>query len=95
MLLHKTLNESIHNLIINVRFTMLKPQQITRPGSSRKTHKASALLTASLTLIASAVISAQETDQSDSSTDGIEEIIVTGPERLSNARSTSNATLHK
>ena len=78
MLLHKTLNESIHNRINNVRLNMFKPKQITCPNPSPKTHKASAILTASLTLIASAVIFAQETDQSDDSTDAIEEIVVTG-----------------
>ena len=41
-------------------------------------YKAKAILTASLALVASAAISAQETDQSDSSSDGIEEIVVTG-----------------
>ena len=78
MLLHKTLNESIQNRINNVRLNMFKPKQITRPNSSPNTHKASAILTASLTLIASAVISAQETDQSDNSTDAIEEIVTFG-----------------
>ena len=78
MLLHKTLNESIHNRINNVRLNMFKPKQITRPNPSPKTHKASAILTASLTLIASAAIFAQETDQSSDSTDAIEEIVVAG-----------------
>ena len=78
MLLHKTLNEFIHNRINNVRLSMFKPKQITRPQYSPKPHKAIAILTASLTLIASAEIAAQENDQSDSSTGGIEEIIVTG-----------------
>ncbi len=40
--------------------------------------RASAILTASLTLIASPVIFAQETDQSDDSTDVIEEIVTVG-----------------
>ncbi len=40
--------------------------------------KFSAILTASLTLIASAAVSAQETDQSNDSTDAVDEIIVTG-----------------
>ena len=40
--------------------------------------KLSAILTASLALIASAAVSAQETDQSEDSTDEIEEVIVLG-----------------
>ncbi|NND70733.1 MAG: TonB-dependent receptor plug domain-containing protein, partial [Rhodothermales bacterium] len=75
---HKTLNESILNRINNVRLNMFKPKQITCPSSSPNTHKASAMLTASLALIASAAISAQETDQSDSSSEVIEEIEVVG-----------------
>jgi TonB-dependent receptor len=60
---------------------MFKPKQFTRPGFSAKTHNASVLLTASLTLIASGAISAQETDQSDDEFAGIEEIVVTGSRR--------------
>jgi TonB-dependent receptor len=78
MMLQKTLNESIHNRINNVRLNMFKPKQITRPDPSPKTRKASAVLTASLTLIASAAIFAQETNQSNESTDAIEEVVVTG-----------------
>jgi TonB-dependent receptor len=48
--------------------------------------KYSAILTASLALIASAAVSAQETDQSDSSSDAIEEITVLGT-RATNQRS--------
>ncbi|MGB5578400.1 MAG: TonB-dependent receptor [Woeseiaceae bacterium] len=70
MLLHKTLNESILNRINNVRLNMFKPKQITR--------QASAILTASLTLIASTAIFAQETDQSSNATDAIEEVVVVG-----------------
>jgi len=70
MLLNKTLNESIHNRLNNVRLNMFKPKQFT--------PKSSAILTASLALIASAVISAQETDQSNDSTDALEEIVVVG-----------------
>ncbi len=85
MLLNKTLNETIHNRINNVRLNMFKPKQITRPNPSPKTHKASAILTATLTLIASAAISAQETDQSNNSSDAIEdaieEVVVTGTRR--------------
>ena len=43
-----------------------------------QTHKASAILTASLILIASAAIFAQETDQSDNSAEAIEEVVVVG-----------------
>jgi TonB-dependent receptor len=57
---------------------MFKPKQITCPNASSKTHKASAILIASLALIASAAVSAQETDQSNSSTDAIEEVVVVG-----------------
>ena len=45
---------------------------------THKTFKASAILTASLALIASPVILAQETDQSDDATDAVEEIVVFG-----------------
>ena len=71
-LAYRKLTESIHNRINNVRLNMFKPKQITR--------QASAILTASLALIASAAISAQETDQSDDSidTDAIEEIVTIG-----------------
>ena len=78
MILHKTLNESIRNTINNVRLNMFEPQQIARPGPSPKFHKASAILTACLTLVASAAVSAQETDQSNDSADAIEEVVVTG-----------------
>ncbi len=78
MRLYKTLNETILKRINNVRVTMFKPKQTTCPHSSLKTHKASAMLTASLTLMATAVVSAQQTDQSNGSTDEIEEVIVTG-----------------
>jgi hypothetical protein len=78
MLLNKTLNESIHNRINNVRLNMFKLKQITRPSFLPKTHKASVILTASLTVIASASISAQETDQLNDSSDVIEEIVVQG-----------------
>ncbi|MGB5258516.1 MAG: TonB-dependent receptor plug domain-containing protein, partial [Woeseiaceae bacterium] len=82
MLLHKTLNESIQNRINNVRLNMFKPKQIARPNPSPKSRRASAVLTASLALIASAAVTAQETDQStDQSTDSsdaIEEIVVQG-----------------
>jgi TonB-dependent receptor len=78
MLLTKTLNESIHNRINNARLNMFKLTQIARPGCSPKTHKASVILTASLTVIASAAISAQETDQSNDANDVIEEIVVQG-----------------
>ena len=81
MLLHKTLNESIHNRINNVRLNMFEPKQTTCPNSSPKTHKASAILTASLALIASAAVSGQETDQSNNSTDEIEEVVVIGTRR--------------
>ena len=57
---------------------MFKPQQITRPDPSPKIHKASALLAASLTLIASGAVFAQETDESDDSADAIEEVLVYG-----------------
>ena len=77
-MLHKSLNECIQNRINNVRLNMFKPKQIARPGSSPKTHKASAILTASLALIASAAISAQETDQAEDTNDVIEEIVVQG-----------------
>jgi len=77
-LAYRKLTESIHNRINNVRLNMFKPKQTTCPNPSPKTHKASAILTASLTLIASAVISAQETDQSNNSTDAIEEVVVFG-----------------
>ncbi len=78
MLLHRTLSESIRNRTSNVRLDMFEPKQITPPGASPKFHKASAILTASVALIATAVVSAQETDQSDDSIDGIEEVVVTG-----------------
>ncbi len=78
MLPHKSLSESILNRINIVRLNMSKPKQTTRRNPSPKTHKASAILTASLTLIASAAIFAQETDQSDDSAEPIEEIIVQG-----------------
>ncbi|MGI9272742.1 MAG: TonB-dependent receptor [Woeseiaceae bacterium] len=71
MLLNKTLSESFQNRINIVRLVMFKPTQITRP-------KASAIFTAILTLVASAAIFAQETVQSDDSTDAIEEVVVTG-----------------
>jgi len=48
--------------------------------------KLSAILTASLALVASAAISAQETDQSDNSSDALEEIVVVGT-RATNQRS--------
>ena len=78
MFTHKTFNKINHDRSNNVRLNMFKPQQITRPSSSPKTHKASAILTASLALIASTAISAQETDQSNNATDVIEEVVVTG-----------------
>ncbi len=78
MFTHKTFNKMNHNRINNVRLNMFKPKQTTCRNPSPKTHKASALLTASLTLFASAAISAQETDQSDNSTDVIEEIVTVG-----------------
>jgi TonB-dependent receptor len=57
---------------------MFKPKQITRPDSSPRPLRASAILIASLTLIASPVISAQEAEQSDNETDAIEEVVVVG-----------------
>lgn len=78
MLLKKTLNESIKSRIVDVRSDMFKPKQAARPNLLPKSPKASAIITASLTLIASAVIFAQEADQSNDSSDDVEEIIVTG-----------------
>ena len=43
-----------------------------------QTHKTTAILTASLALIASAAVYAQDTDQSNDSTDEVEEIVVFG-----------------
>ena len=81
MFTHKTFNEINHDRSNNVRLNMFKPKQITRPGPLPKTHKAGALLIASLAAITSTVISAQETDQSSDSTDVIEEVVVTGTRR--------------
>ncbi|NND73318.1 MAG: TonB-dependent receptor [Rhodothermales bacterium] len=77
-LAYRKLTESIFIKIKNVRFNMLEATQVMCPKPSRKASKASATLTASLALIASAAISAQETDQSSSSSDVIEEIEVVG-----------------
>jgi len=52
--------------------------QITRPNPSLKSFRASAMLIASLAVIASAPVSAQEADQSDTATDTVEEIVVFG-----------------
>ncbi|MGB5353520.1 MAG: hypothetical protein WBN32_07930 [Woeseia sp.] len=57
---------------------MFKLKQITCPDASPKTHEVSAILIASLALIASAAVSAQEADQSNSSSDAIEEVVVVG-----------------
>ena len=65
MLLHKTPDESINTGINTVRADMFKPRQITRPNPSPNARHASAALAASLALIASTVISAQETEESD------------------------------
>ena len=78
MLLQKTIKESILNRKNNVRSDMFKPKQITCHSASPKNLEASAILIASLALVASAVVSAQETDQSESSTDSIEEVVVVG-----------------
>ncbi len=77
-LAYRKLAESIHNRISNVGLNMYRPKQITRSNPSPKTHKASAVLTASLTLIVSAAVFAQGTDQSDDSVEAIEEITVLG-----------------
>ena len=61
----RKLTESIHNRINNVRLNVFK-------------QKASAMLTASLALIASGAVSAQEPDQSSDATDAIEEVVVVG-----------------
>lgn len=57
---------------------MFKSKQITRFNPSPKSHKASAILAASLAVTASAATSAQETDQSTEIPEAIEEITVTG-----------------
>ena len=57
---------------------MFKPKQIARTNSSPKTHNVRALLTASLSLVASAVVFAQEAAETDDSTDAIDEVVVTG-----------------
>ena len=81
MFTFETSNKLSRNRINNVRFNMSESKQITRPSSSPKTHKVSAILTASLALIASAAISAQETDQSNDSIDVIDEVVVVGSRR--------------
>lgn len=78
MLTHKTLNESIQNRINNVRLNMFKPTQITPSNPSLTIYNASAMLAACLALFASGAISAQETEQSNDSSDVIEEVVVTG-----------------
>jgi len=55
---------------------MFKSKQITGPNPSPRICRASAMVTASLTLIASAGLSAQETDQSDNSTDAAQEDVI-------------------
>ncbi|MFK8031947.1 MAG: TonB-dependent receptor [Gammaproteobacteria bacterium] len=51
---------------------MFKPKQITRLTASPKAHKASAILIASMTLMTSTTVSAQDT------AGGLEEVVVTG-----------------
>ena len=60
MLLHKTLNESIQNRPNNVRLSMFKPKQTDHPSPSSKSYRATAILTASLALMAGGVVFAQE-----------------------------------
>ena len=57
---------------------MFKPKQITRLMHLPTIRNAMAMLTASLTLIVSSAISAQETDQSEVAPDDIEEIVIFG-----------------
>ena len=57
---------------------MFKPKQIARTNSSPNSHKVTAFLTASFSLVASAVISAQEADETDDLSEAIEEVVVTG-----------------
>lgn len=78
MPIHMTPKESIIHRTNNMRSSMFRQEQIARPAPSPKAHKAIVMLAASLALIASTVISAQESDDSDESADELEEIVVTG-----------------
>ena len=93
-LTYKKLTESIHNRINNVRLNMFGSQLITRPKRSLKAHSTGVILTASLALIASAGLSAQETDEADDAPDTMEELVIYGT-RGTVQRSTSNATPYK
>ena len=66
------------NKTISERSNMLKPKQSSDPIRSTRSKKRSAQLAASVALIASGAAAAQEADQSQNSTDAVEEIVVTG-----------------
>ncbi len=78
MLLHKTFYQSIRNTIINVRLDMFMPERTTTTHPLPKLRRTCTALTASLALILSAETSAQEAEETDDSTESIEEVVVTG-----------------
>ncbi len=68
--------ELIQKRTQKVSVTMSKSKRVTRQQSTSRQQ--GALLTAGLALIVGAPASAQESDQSDSASSGVEEIVVTG-----------------